>query len=169
MTKKAAGFGLVILIAAGFAIVYTGWRMETTTEAPACQICGRPIHAGTRTVALIAGKEKVFCCPMCALTASRQTGREVRIIELTDGETNRPLAPANAVLVVGSEVNLCLRRLVLRERDKQTAPLAFDRCSPSALAFSSRVAAETFQRRHGGKLMRVNELKAIQQSETSSQ
>ena len=169
MAKKAAGFGLVILIAAGFAIVYTGWRMETTSKVPVCAVCGRPIHAGTRTVALIAGKKEVFCCPMCAITAARQTGREVKIIELTDGETNRPLAPANAVLVVGSEVNLCSRRPVLRERDKQTAPLAFDRCSPSVLAFSNRVAAETFQRRHGGKLMRVNELEAIRQSETSSQ
>jgi hypothetical protein len=38
----------------------------------------------------------------------------------------------------------------MRNRDGQPVPMAFDRCSPSIIAFANRAAAGRFAEDHGG-------------------
>ena len=154
MNKFTLGIGLVILVAIGAGAVYMGWKVSTSGQPAVCEVCGRVIHGRTRTIALLGGETReVFCCPMCARTAGRQTGRPVHIVELTDYNTNQPLRPDGAYLTVGSDVNPCLEHGMITNSDKQPAPLDFDRCSPSVLAFGSRDAAEAFRREHGGEVV----------------
>lgn len=154
MTKSTLGIGFVILVAIGAGIAYMGWRASTTAKASLCGVCGRVIHDRTRTVAQLGGGSKQnFCCPMCPFTAGRQTGKSVRILRLTDFNSDQPLSPDDAYVVVGSDIHPCLDHEIVVRRDIQPVPIEFDRCSPSVLAFSSPDAAEVFQREHGGEVV----------------
>jgi len=90
-----------IAIGLGYAAfsVYRGSRAEQ------CYACQRAVHAHMRTVAVVAGREQVFCCPACALSEHEQEGRPIKITELTDFLTGAKLAPDQAFLVRGSDVN----------------------------------------------------------------
>ena len=73
-------------------------------------------------------------------------------------ESGEELRPDDAIGVVGSDVNLCMRDHVLMDSHRGANGLQFDRCSPSVLAFDSTVAAETFQRHYGGVVTPIAEL-----------
>lgn len=159
MTSRANKVGVIILIAIGCGLGYAGWRMLSPSGREICEVCNRPIHAQSRTVGEIDdGEEEVFCCPTCALTAHHQTSMKVKIIHLTDFDTDRPLAPDGAYVVEDSTLNLCIRHQPLADRDKQPAQMAFDRCSPSIYAFASEAGADRFARDHGGIVRRFQEL-----------
>jgi hypothetical protein len=164
MTSRATKVGLTILIVLACGLGYGGWRMLAPSGHEVCEICNRPIHAQSRTVGEIGdGREEVFCCPTCALTAHHQTGEKVKITQLTDFDTDRSLAPDDAYVVEGSTLNLCIKYQPLADKDKQPTQMAFDRCSPSIYAFSSEAGAERFAREHGGTVHRFQELAAAYQ------
>jgi len=164
VTSRATNVGLIILIAIGCGLGYAGWRMLSPSGHEVCEVCNRPIHAQSRTVGAIGdGKDEIFCCPTCALTAHHQTGKKVRIIQLTDFDTDRPLVPDGAYVVEGSTLNLCIQHQPLADKDKQPTQMAFDRCSPSIYAFASEAGADQFAREHGGTGRRFQELAAAYQ------
>lgn len=161
MTSWSAKVGVAILIAIACGLGYAGWKMLSPSGHQVCEVCNRPIHEHSRTIGVVGGGEKeVFCCPTCALTAHRQTGKKVEIIELTDFDSDKQLAPGDAYVVEGSTMNLCLGHQPLADRDKQPAQVAFDRCSPSIYAFAGEAAAERFAREYGGTVRRFEELAA---------
>jgi hypothetical protein len=61
----------------------------------------------SEAVGLVDGKPQSFCCPACALTAHRQTGKVVDIRQLTDFEAGAGMNPASAFIAVGSDTNHC--------------------------------------------------------------
>ena len=141
------------LLAAVGGLIYTAWQWREGSRSDNCRVCRRQLHAGSQVVALQEGRKEAFCCPTCAVTFGRQAGQAVTVVEVTDFETGSRIAPADAYAVQGSDVNLCRQHPVLTDSQKQPASMQFDRCSPSVLAFSSRQAAETFSREHGGRLL----------------
>jgi hypothetical protein len=164
MTSRASKVGVIILVAFACGLGFAGWRMLAPSGREVCEVCNRPIHAQSRTVGEIGdGREEVFCCPTCALTAHHQTGKKVKITQLTDFDTDKPLGPDNAYVVEGSTLNFCIKYQPLADKDKQPTQMAFDRCSPSIYAFASEAAAERFAREYGGRVRRFQELAAAYQ------
>ena len=151
MSRGQQFFGLGILLAILLGLGYAGLKL-TAWRAPACEVCGRAIHKDMRTVAFIGDRREVLCCPTCALTAGAQMHKPVRFAQLSDFPTGKPLRPADAFAVEGSDVVPCVRTHEVLDRDRQPAPAAFDRCSPSIIAFASRAAAERFAAGHGGRV-----------------
>jgi hypothetical protein len=151
----------IVAVAACLILAGTGyvvWLQRSSHSA--CDACLRPIHLRSKTVGLVDGKTQWFCCPACALTAHRQTGKAVQIRQLTDFETDTVMSPASAFIVVGSDTNHCTTPHAMADPGKQPSRLAFDRCNPSMIAFGGKSAAENFIARHGGALHRFTELEA---------
>lgn len=148
-----------VLVVSGFA--FAGWRYVQARENQICAACERPVHQNARTVASVDGKRIAYCCPACALSERRQTGRDVKLISLTDYGTGSPVNPESAFLVRGSEINACARHTATPGLDKHPMESHFDRCSPGVLAFATMAAAESFAREHGGEVMRSAALTAM--------
>ena len=149
-----AAFGVAVVVLAGYVV----FRSQQQSDQDICQHSGREIQPGLLTIGEVEGKTERFCCPACALTAALQTGKPVRIFRLTDFNTRQPLDPKTAFLVRGSDTNQCTHPHPLTDDAKQPLPIHFDRCLPSMLSFGTRQAAETFQREHGGELLRIADL-----------
>ncbi len=164
MAKLSTQAGFLVLVVLGLGLLYAGWRVTQSPESEACGACGRPVHAQSQTLASTDGAPGVFCCPTCALTLHRQTGREVRVTQLTDFDTGEKIDPGKAVIVLESSVNLCMRGETHMHSNKQPVPLGFDRCSPSMIAFSSRAGAENFARQNGGMVKPFRELAVAYQA-----
>lgn len=155
--RRALGilFSTVLICAFGYGV----WRMATHRAEDVCMACQRPAASMTRTTGIVDGKPEVFCCPACALTETKQSGKKVVITSLTDHETGKPMPPENAFLVKGSDMNHCLRGHDAHvNADKRPMESHFDRCNPSLMAFSSRQAAARFQRVHGGEIITFQQL-----------
>ena len=159
MPRRSWLVGLAAL-ALALTLGYAGWRSFASADAQTCYACQRSVHAHSRTVALVDGHARLFCCPACALSQHQQSGKPVNIKQLTAFLTGEPLTPDNAYLVRASNVNMCVRTGELIGEDKQPADLHYDRCSPSLVAFSQRSEAVQFAREHGGEVMPFREVAA---------
>ena len=152
MSPASKLFGFTVLLLFVLGVGYAGWRVKRNSQAEICQVCNRAIHADMRTVAFVGGKREVFCCPTCALTAGVQMHAAIRFTQLTDFETGKALRPADAFAVEGSNVVPCVRSHEMLNSDGLPVPKAFDRCSPSIVAFASRASAERFAAENGGEI-----------------
>jgi len=160
MKRAGVWLGAAVMLAVVLGLGYAGWRISRPAEPQVCQVCSRPIHAHSRTVGLVGDRREQFCCPACALATHEQSGRAVRIVELTDYETSSSLAPSGAYIVRGSDVNTCALEHGPVVADKQPTVVHFDRCSPSLLAFVGRDAAARFAKEHRGEVLSFSELAA---------
>lgn len=146
----------VTVLAAVLAICgmsYAAWRYAAERSHRNCRACERPVHEHSRTVGLLDGKRAHYCCPACAISESRQLGKTVKVVELTDHASGKALDPAGAWIVRDSDMNHCLRHTPAISPDKQPMQTLYDRCSPSLLAFASRREADAFARSHGGRVL----------------
>lgn len=150
----AAGF-IAILVLAGLG--YSGWRFVTERGAQSCKACARPVHAHMKTVAILDGKRATYCCPACALSEHQQSGRPVRVVELTDYLSNVPLKPETSFVVRNSDVNPCLQHHPAIGENSQPLEAHFDRCSPSVLAFQDQKTASAFAGEHGGQVVKFSD------------
>lgn len=124
-----------------------------------CDICDVVIPESTRAVVRLEdGSARHVCDPRCALTYQTQTGEAVAPTLVTDYHTGERLDPARAVFVTGSDVAPDAHVEMLRPTPGDVAERHWHRCVPSVLAFSSRDAAERFQRDHGGSVMALADL-----------
>ena len=158
MMRTTERIGVLVLLILAGGLVYTAWKLQVASKSAICRVCHRHVHEGSEVIVLWNGQREAFCCPSCASTFRRQEGRPVKVVELTDFKTGIKVAPEEAYVVEGSNVNPCLQHPVLMDSQKQVAPLGFDRCSPSLLVFPNLRAAEGFQREHGGKVLRFQDL-----------
>jgi len=159
--KNVVSGAAVVAVLVGLS--YVGWRVVAARSKETCQVCQRETHKVSRTVAVVNGKRATFCCPMCVFSLQQQAGSHAQFVELTDYQTGKSLAPGQAFIVRGSEINPCLQHGPhgpALDPDKQPVHLHFDRCSPSLLAFSSDSAARAFAREHGGQVLRFAEVAA---------
>lgn len=151
--QRRVWFRGVVCVLAVLILGYAGWKSFAHADADQCYACKRPIHAHSKTVAFIDGRSRLFCCPACALSQYRQTGKPIRITQLTAFLTGKALSPDNAYVVRASDVNMCERTKELVDGDKRAADLRYDRCAPSLIAFAGRGDAVQFVREHGGEVM----------------
>jgi hypothetical protein len=158
MMRGARGISALVVAVVVAGLGYAAFRAYSSSQAEQCYACQRPIHAHSRTVAMVNGKARVYCCPACALSEHEQDGKPIHVTELTDFATGAKLSPDAAFLVKGSDINMCAHTHELTDADKRSADLQYDRCSPSLLAFGQRSAAEEFARAHGGKVAPFSEI-----------
>jgi hypothetical protein len=151
--QRRVWLAALLCILAVLAIGYVGWKDIAHADAGRCYACNRPIHAHSRTAALIDGRSRIFCCPACALSQHQQVGKPVNITQLTSFLTGNALSPNNAYVVRASDVNMCERMKEVIDADKRSADLHYDRCAPSLIAFADRSDAVQFAREHGGEVM----------------
>jgi len=156
-TRWLAAVAILVVAAA---LGYVGFRAYRGAQPETCYACQRPVHAHSRTVALVKGRAKMFCCPACALSEREQEGRPVRIVELTSFLTGAKLAPNEAYVVKGSDVNMCAHAHEMIDADKRPAGVLYDRCSPSLIAFGQRNEAMEFAHEHGGEVLTFKEVMA---------
>ena len=135
-----------------------GYWLLQRTAPETCGICQRQIHAQARAVLEQAGKREPVCCARCALTRGQQRHEPVRLVEVTDYNSGRPLAPEAAYFVEGSRVILCEKHEPLLDQTKHPYPRVFDRCEPSLYAFARREDAEWFAASQGGRVLRLPQL-----------
>jgi hypothetical protein len=148
--KISALLGVVCLLAS--------CRSPQSGVAKLCDACRRPLHTNSATLAELGGRRQVFCCPACAVSARMQGRDRFKIAAFTDYATGKALTPSSALLVRGSDVNLCARVHPLIDEVKEAHPVHFDRCTPSFIAFSDKAAATRFIEAHGGTVVRFDEL-----------
>lgn len=160
MMRIISWVGLFVFLGLAAAFSY-GWRttLQRANDSM-CFACQRPVHSHLKTVAIVDGKRKVFCCPACALSARRQGNKSVQVAELVDYVTGAKLRPSDAYLVQDSDVNPCLTHHPLVDQSKNPMGVSFDRCTPSSLAFADPGGASAFMLKHGGHLVRFNEVAA---------
>lgn len=141
----------VLVIVSGLS--YAGWKIIAGPDAHICTACQRPVHRGSQTRAIADGKTSTFCCPACALSQRKQTGRRIDVVSVTNFEDGTTVDPAGTYLVRGSEMSSCSHQMPHLAPDKQPTQAHFDRCSPSILAFSTKAAAVRFAQQHGGEVL----------------
>src|ERR1039457_5751602 len=117
--ERRSWFAAVIGVAVLAILGYAGLRTFGYSNADECYACKRPIHAHSKTVAVVNGHRRLFCCPACALSQHEQAGKPVEGTQLTSFPTGKALSPEDAYLVKGSNVNMCERTQGLIDNDKR--------------------------------------------------
>jgi hypothetical protein len=148
--------GILFVVAA--AGVYGWFRYINHPKPVACGYCLRPLRANLMVTAEIAGKRTQVCCARCAITEANQERKPLRLIEVHDYSTGRAVPPQGAWFVEGSQVMACSHHAMHMDEMKDTQELAFDRCSPSTLAFASRENADAFVAQNGGAILSLSQL-----------
>ena len=158
--RKRVIFAGILGLGAVLAVLGGAWYLVSQRQANVCPFSGRAIHPQTRALVTIGGKKYETCCVRCAIVEAQQTGKSLRIEKVADFDTGKLMNPANAWFVESSTVNLCMRTAPAAESPGgDTVYLrAFDRCSPSTLAFSDEQRARAFIAQHGGSLTRLDDL-----------
>lgn len=147
----AAAITIAIATAAGLLL----WE----TRAPArCSLCHRGIHAASRAVIEIRGERKAVCCVRCAITAESQESVPVKLLEVSDFRSGKPLQPENGYYVASAAVVLCAQHEAPTNEQKQRYVRVFDRCEPSILAFSTETDARSFAAQNGGEVARLDQI-----------
>lgn len=154
--RKASGIlGSILLIAA---LALAGYWYLQHTQPESCRICLRPIHAQARAVIEENGKRESVCCMRCAFRQQEQQHVAIRLLEVTDYVSSRPLKPEDAYYVEGSRIVLCERHEPLLDETKHAHERVFDRCFPSLYAFARAEDARAFAAENGGVVRRLPEV-----------
>lgn len=153
------GISALIVMLAGLGVT---WYLVGHRQSKICPFSGRAIHPQTRALVTIGGRRFETCCVRCAIIEAQQTGKPLRVLEIADFDTGKLIDPESAWFVESSGVNLCMRMApAVQSPGRESVYVrSFDRCSPSALAFSSERHARDFMARHGGALKRLSDLEA---------
>ena len=158
----------IFTLGAVIAVLGGAWYLVSHRQAKICPFSGRAIHPQTRALVTIGGKKYETCCVRCAIIEAQQTGKPLRVLKVADFETRRLMDPGNAWFVEGSAVNMCMRMSPAAESHGRESVYvrAFDRCSPSVLAFSNEQHAHDFIAQHGGALKRLADFESEATSTT---
>lgn len=154
--KKVFGIAASLLVVAGLTLGGT-WYLQHTQRA-SCRICQRPLHAQARALIEEHGRREPVCCVRCAFRQDEQRHAAIRLLEVTDYISGRPLAPEDAYYVEGSRIVLCERHEPLLDETKHVHERVFDRCVPSLYAFARAEEARAFAAKNGGVVRRLAEV-----------
>jgi hypothetical protein len=157
--KKQIAVAAALVVLAGTAVLAGPrlWRAWIGPPAGVCPICLRHEHSDAEVEFRAEGEPPAkACCLKCALTHERQSGKKVTILSVTDHATGRPLDPASAFFVVGSNVSPCTHPMPPGEVPQE---VRWDRCLPSILAFPAQETADAFRVEHGGQVRRFEEIR----------
>lgn len=155
---KEKVIGLLIVTVVAAALIGASLWVLKRQERDICGVCRREIRAQARAVIEVDGKREPVCCARCALTLMRQLGKPVRLVEVTDYASSRPMRPDDAYYVEGSRIILCEKHEPMLDGTKHPYDRAFDRCEPSLYAFARRADAEQFAQEYGGVVRSLSHL-----------
>lgn len=158
--RTRSNFIGILALAVIFAGLGGSWYLVSHRQPKVCPFSGREIHPQARALVMIGDRKYETCCVRCAVIEARQTGKALRILKVADFETGKLIEPGSAWFVESSDMNLCMRTSPAAESPGRESVYVrtFDRCSPSALAFSSEQHARNFIAQHGGELKRIADL-----------
>ena len=151
----------VILLLSALAVagaLLGGYWVVLRRQPELCAACHRHINDQSRAVVEISGEREPVCCVRCGLTIERQEHQQVRLTEVTDYNSGKPLAPDSAYYVEGSRVMLCEHHEGLVDESKRPYEMVFDRCMPSVFAFARQEEADAFASSNGGSVMRLSQV-----------
>lgn len=151
----------VILLLSAVAVtgaLLAGYWLFLRSQPELCAACHRGINDRSRAVVEVSGKAQPVCCVRCALTLERQEKRPVRVVQVADYTSGKPLAPDTAYYVEGSKVMLCEHHDQFVDESKRPLEMVFDRCMPSILAFARREDAKVFASINGGAVLELSEV-----------
>ena len=157
MNSRRIAFTVILLILVG-AGAYAWFRNIAHPSPVACGYCLRPLHANVKVTAEIDGKRAEVCCPRCAITEANQEHKPVRLITVHDYSTGKAMSPETAWYVEGSRVLACEHSGMHMDEMKDSAPMAYDRCSPGTLTFATKQQAEDFTAANGGTAISFEQL-----------
>jgi hypothetical protein len=156
VTKRNVILLLSAVAVAGLLLV--GYWFVLRSQPELCTACQRHISDKSRAVVEVSGKREPVCCVRCGLTIERQEHQPVRLIEVTDYNSGKPLAPDTAYYVEGSRVMLCEHQAGLVDPAKRPYEMVFDRCMPSVFAFARQEEASAFASSNGGSVLRLSQV-----------
>jgi hypothetical protein len=154
--RRYTPFALMFAIAG--ALLYLGWATLNPSSHTTCSVCARPVHLASRVDGVAGDDSLTFCCAACALRAREQDAPSLEVTRVFDYVSGQEIDPSQASVVVGSEINLCMREHILMDDRKEASELHYDRCVPSVLAFASQQAAYEFRAEHGGVVKSFTDL-----------
>ena len=157
MKSRRIALAVILLIVVG-AGAYAWYRNIVHPVPVACGYCLRPLHANVKVTAEIDGKRAEVCCPRCAITEANQEHKPVRLITVHDYSTGKAMSPEAAWYVEGSRVLACEHNGMHMGEMKDSAPMAYDRCSPGTLTFATKQQAEDFTAANGGTAISFGQL-----------
>lgn len=153
-TRNAEGRAIIYVVRWAAALLLVVAFLAGCAE-PSCSACGRAeCGALAFEVEWPSGRVERTCCPRCGLhvlAASKERPAALRVRDFDDG---RPIDPATAFFVEGSDVAPCSRHGADPPKDPRGCCLKtdYDRCLPSLLAFAREDRARAFLGEHGGDL-----------------
>jgi hypothetical protein len=152
-SKKLASVVWALLIfGLGGSLFYLVQSGRLAAGDPLCSVCKRPLHPAQKfMVASEDGKEHLSCCPRCGLRFAIEN--KARPIRATDFNNGKWIPAESAYYLEGSDIMECCNSSSMRSDDGMLCEMHYDRCMPSLVAFSDRAAAESFQHRHGGRII----------------
>jgi len=160
MSRKGKVVTLSLSILFLIGVAGAGYWMLEETKPDTCPICARSIHPHSSAVVLIDKHPVRVCCIRCGITHNFQVGKPGDVVEVTDFISDKPLKPATAFYIEGSQVSMCdPHGSSLIDQAKHPLDRVFDRCEPSTYAFAKHSDAENFVRNNSGKLLTWEELK----------
>jgi hypothetical protein len=86
------------------------------------------------------GKKEYYCCPSCGFPNRMQKlshGEKIHRVMVVDFETGKTINAVSAYYLIGSKLKLC--------------------CSPSVLAFRTKLQTKRFQQVYGGTISRLSQ------------
>jgi hypothetical protein len=156
ITKRNVLLFIGVVAVAG--ALLTGYWVVLRNQPELCAACQRHISPKARAVVEVGGKIESVCCVRCGLTIERQEHQQVRLIEVTDYNSGKPLAPDAAFYVEGSQVMLCEHHRELVDPAKRPYEMVFDRCMPSVFAFARQEEASAFASINGGSVLKLPQI-----------
>lgn len=151
----------VILLLSALAVagaLLGGYWVVLRSQPELCAACHRHISEKSRAVVEVSGRREPVCCVRCGLTIERQEHQPVKLTEVTDYNSSKPLAPDTAYYVEGSRVMLCEHHEGLVDPAKRPYEVVFDRCMPSVFAFARQEEASAFAASNGGSVLRLSQV-----------
>jgi hypothetical protein len=150
---------IVVTLVALFVIGVTSffaYRYEQRREtAGLCPFCDRMVHPITAYRLKVGDHVVTACCPRCGMHAqvSQKQGTSGPAWA-TDVNTGESVAAESATYVEGGDVQYCAHGDQPLAREPHGVSMRkYDRCLPALVAFKSLQEAESYQQRHGGRVL----------------
>lgn len=145
---------LVVAILVGAVVL----RYEAERSNQICQVCKRPVHAGMGYRLVLADGSKTACCPRCGMHFDLLHPGTVRQALAKDFYTGVEIPSEKASYVEGGNEQYCSHvQPMERKQPESSAELAYDRCTPTLVAFATEAGAQKYQREHGGRLLNYSQ------------
>ncbi len=153
--KIILGISILLVVALAGAVIRR-YQAEHTEQI--CQVCNRPVHAGMGYRLELAARSETACCPRCGMHYELQHAGSVKNALARDFYTGAEIPAQKAFYVEGGNQVYCAHVQPVERKEMQSAAqLAYDRCIPALVAFTTVSDADKYRAEHGGRLLNYAE------------